>query len=180
MKHYLAFLRGINVGGHRIKMGPLCEMLAEIGLTEIKTVLASGNLLFRSEEGAAKTLEQSIEAHLKQGLGYEVATFLRSAKELRAMVALAQDDAMGDGPPAASVYVILLKKPASAKLKAGFAELASAQDHFTCIGREVYWRLSGKMSESPLFDKSIGDLLRGTPNTTRNRNTLLRMSAKLD
>ena len=51
MLKYIAFLRGINVGGHKpIKMEALAKAFASLGFQNVKTVLASGNVLFESRE----------------------------------------------------------------------------------------------------------------------------------
>ena len=46
MSQYIAFLRGINVGGHRVKMDRLRAIFIELGLQDVSTFIASGNVLF--------------------------------------------------------------------------------------------------------------------------------------
>ena len=48
MTHYVALLRGINVGGHVVKMDRLRALFAEAGLSGAQTFIASGNVLFSS------------------------------------------------------------------------------------------------------------------------------------
>jgi uncharacterized protein (DUF1697 family) len=61
MAAWVALLRGINVGGHRkVPMALLRETALGIGLIEPRTYVASGNLVFRSEE-AAPALETRLE-----------------------------------------------------------------------------------------------------------------------
>lgn len=51
MTIYIALLRGLNVGGHKIiKMVELKQMFESIGLTQVKTYIQSGNIVFESEE----------------------------------------------------------------------------------------------------------------------------------
>src|SRR5690348_3357996 len=87
MNRYIAFLRAINVGGHTVKMDALRAHIQALGLQNVETFIASGNVIFESPEQDAQALEKRIEAHLKQALGYEVATFLRTPAELAAVAA---------------------------------------------------------------------------------------------
>lgn len=85
--HYVAFLRGINVGGHKlIKMEELAHMFTTLGFSHVRTVIASGNVVFESHEQEEKVLVELIEAHLLLILGYEVKVLLRTIPELQAMV----------------------------------------------------------------------------------------------
>ncbi len=80
---YIAFLRAINVGGHIVKMERLRELFTELGLNNVQTYIQSGNVFFETDEADRDALTQKIENHLKQVLGYEVATFLRTVPELQ-------------------------------------------------------------------------------------------------
>jgi uncharacterized protein (DUF1697 family) len=174
MQQYVAFLRGINVGGHRVKMDRLRGLFEELKLAEVSTVLASGNVIFSSDEDDADALRDRIEGHLADGLGYDVATFLRTPAELGTIAA-------ADSPeePSASHYVILLHEAASDSLHSAFTALRSEMDDFQFSGREIHWRIQGKMSESPLFgDSRLERAAKGVPTTTRNMNTIRRLFVK--
>ncbi len=69
---YIAFLRGINVGGHRVKMERLRQIFTEIGLTNVRSYINSGNLFFDTNEKDRKISTKMIEQHLYSTLGYEV------------------------------------------------------------------------------------------------------------
>ena len=85
---YAAFLRGINVGGKRsIKMAELRTAFAAQGSTNVKTVLASGNVLFDTAEMDAAVLCEAIEQHLKQEFGHKIFVLLRTVAELQCLVA---------------------------------------------------------------------------------------------
>ena len=98
MPTYAAFLRGMNVGGHRITNADLARAMADLGFTELGTFLASGNLHFVTDAADAADpadLEVRIEDQLEQELGYAVPTLVRtapSAAKRRALLALASDD----------------------------------------------------------------------------------------
>src|SRR2546423_14142776 len=85
MPQYVAFLCAINVGGHTVKMNDLRRLCAAIGLANVETVIASGNVIFNSPSRSARALEKKIEAQLQANLGYAVATFVRSLPELAAI-----------------------------------------------------------------------------------------------
>ena len=82
MPHFIAFLRGINVGGHRVKMDRLRELFEELGLEDVSTFIASGNVIFSADSGDVQSLRVKIEEGLAKGLGYDVPTFLRTPAQL--------------------------------------------------------------------------------------------------
>lgn len=85
---YVALLRGINVGGHVVKMERLRELFAELGFARVRTYIQSGNVFFDSAENDRAALTQTIERHLHQALGYAVPVFLRTIPELEQVLAL--------------------------------------------------------------------------------------------
>ncbi|TFG64532.1 MAG: DUF1697 domain-containing protein [Gemmatimonadales bacterium] len=178
MTRYIAFLRGINVGGHRIKMPRLRELFEELEFEDVSTFIASGNVIFSSGSEDVEELRKKIEAQLADRLGYDVPTFIRSLAELDAVVAHAQSEA-SEVDSGSSVYVIFLQKPASVDLSSKFGELKTEMDDFDVTGREVYWHIQGKLTDSPLFDRGLEKLMREVPHTTRNMTTLRRLVAKL-
>jgi len=179
MPQYIAFLRGINVGGHRVKMDRLVELFEELPVSDVSTFIASGNVVFSATSKNVAALTTDIEGHLARGLGYDVATILRTPEQLDEIIAFGPADADEDLTSAASVYVILLNGPASPELRSNFASLCSETDDFQFGGAEIYWLLPGKMSESPLFAKQFAKAIKGVPNTTRNMTTLRRLAVKI-
>ena len=178
MPQYIALLRGINVGGHRVKMDRLRELFEELGLTNVSTFIASGNVIFSAHSGDVEALSDKIEKHLAQRLGYEVATFLRSPAQLDAIAARSEPPDGERRPSTSSVYVIFLRGPAGDTLRSTFASLGSEMDEFRFSGAEIYWRIQGKLTESPLFGRGLDGALRGIPTTTRNMNTVRRLAAR--
>src|SRR4051794_4754517 len=87
MERYVAFLRGMNLGGRRIKNEELKQEFDELGLSDISCFRASGNVIFATEEKGEEKLKQRIEAGLGESLGYKVPVFLRNVAELRAVSA---------------------------------------------------------------------------------------------
>lgn len=82
MSTFIALLRGINVGGHRVKMERLRELFRELGFADVRSYIQSGNVFFKTSEVDASALASRIETHLEAALGYPMPTFLRTVAEL--------------------------------------------------------------------------------------------------
>ena len=91
---YIALLRGINVGGHTVKMERLRALFDELGYANVRTFIQSGNVFFDTpdtDETSADdraALTAAIEAQLQAGLGYAVPTCLRTVPEMERTLAL--------------------------------------------------------------------------------------------
>ena len=107
MPRYAAFLRAINVGGHTVKMDRLRTLFEEMNLANVKTIIASGNVLFDSPSKNAATLEEKIERQLHMSLGYGVATFVRTAAEVE-QIAAYEPFSAAVRPPYHAMYVSFL------------------------------------------------------------------------
>src|SRR5512132_2409528 len=82
-----AFLRGINVGGHRpVAMGDLRAMFSGLGLGNVRTLLQSGNVVFTTSDSAAR-LRPIIEASCARELGHDISVVLRTEPEMKKVVA---------------------------------------------------------------------------------------------
>ena len=175
MPRYFAFLRGINVGGHRVKMGRLRELVEELGFEHVETFIASGNVIFSSASQDVHTMEERIARHLQEALGYAVPTLIRSQSELES---IATFEPSGSAPADHSVYVIFLPEAADVELRQSLDDLSTDTDRFEFAGREAYWLIRGKLSESPLFGMDLNKVIGGAPTTMRNMTTVRRLLAK--
>ncbi len=80
---YIAFLRGINVGGHhKVPMAELRMELKKIGFKDIITILNSGNIIFKSQEKNVKVLEKEIAIHLEETFKFKIPVVIRKADEI--------------------------------------------------------------------------------------------------
>ena len=84
---YIALLRGINVGGHTVKMDALRRHFESLDLSNVRTYIQSGNVFFTSGEPERAALSERIERHLRNALGYDVPVCLRTVAELEQVVA---------------------------------------------------------------------------------------------
>ncbi len=83
---YIALLRGINVGGHRVKMDRLRQLFEELGFANVSSYISSGNIFFDTSENDRQLLMGKIEPHLFSSLGYEVPVLLRTVNEVQAIL----------------------------------------------------------------------------------------------
>ena len=83
---HAAFLRGINLGRRRRVGGDeLRRLFGDLGFDDVATFRTSGNVVFAAAGGRESELRSRIEHALEAALGYEVAVFLRSAKQVRGL-----------------------------------------------------------------------------------------------
>jgi len=174
---YIAFLRAVNVGGRTVKMDRLRELLAAMGLDDVETFIASGNVIFNSASKAPRALEQRIEGQLRQALGYEVATFIRSAPELAAVAAYRPFGASEVVPVGHALSVGFLKSAPSEDARQKLLGLRTATDDFDAHGREVYWACRTRISESAISGALLERAL-GAAMTMRNVTTVRKLAAK--
>ena len=177
MDRYVAFLRGMNLGGRQIKNEELRRHFEEIGCEEVATFRASGNVIFTAPKREAEAkLAQRVEAELGERLGYEVPVFLRSIEEVAAIAAQEPFDAGAVEKSKGKLQVSFLgKKPSAAAQKKALAA-ATAEDLLAIEGRELYWLPSGGISESDLDWKPIEVAL--GPGTIRTMGTVEQIAAK--
>ncbi|MFB2586260.1 DUF1697 domain-containing protein [Herbiconiux liukaitaii] len=70
MARYAALLRGVNVGGITVKSAELAELFRSLGFSDVKTVLASGNVLFSTPSADASSAEhERVKTQIEKGLG---------------------------------------------------------------------------------------------------------------
>jgi uncharacterized protein (DUF1697 family) len=174
MASYVAFLGGINVGGHRVTMDRLRGEFESLGFDDVSTFIASGNVLFRAT-GSAAPLEARIEAHLEDALGYTVPTFLRTRAAVVACAALTPFGGVASGHT--HVVAFLKKTPGRA---AGTAALALANDHdrFALSGKDLHWYIRSGFSDSTIKASALRSAL-GQPYTVRNVKSLRTLAARL-
>jgi uncharacterized protein (DUF1697 family) len=176
MPTYAAFLRGMNVGGHRITNAELAAAVQAVGLDEVATFRASGNVIFSSPRRSTERLEKDIEAGLQKTLGYAVPAFLRDREQMRTIAArrpfsTEQQSGLKGKPQVA----FLSASPGSRERRAVLA-LAGERDALALEGRELHWLPAGGISESELDLKAIERLLGAF--TVRTTGTVAEIAAR--
>jgi uncharacterized protein (DUF1697 family) len=176
MAKRFAFLRAINVGGHTVTMARLRELFEGLGLRNVETFIASGNVVFEGGGADEAALRRKVEAHLQAALGYEVVTFLRTEWELAALV---KGCPFGEAEVAAgkALNVAFLQAPLSAEGQARLQALDTAVDAFLAPGREVWWLCRVRQNEST-FSNQVFEKALGIRATFRGIGTLQKLAAK--
>ncbi len=177
MPKYVAFLRAINVGGHNVKMDHLRSLFETMGFTNVETFIASGNVIFDSRMKNTTSVEQKVEADLRDSLGYEVVTFIRTTSEVAEIAASRPFTASKLNEAENTLYIGLMKATPSKAASEKLLKQSSAGDLFHINGREVYWLRCGKLVDSKFSMASIEKLLEQRA-TFRNVNTVQRLAAK--
>jgi uncharacterized protein (DUF1697 family) len=85
---YVAFLRAVNVGGRTVRMDRLRGLVSDLGFSNVRTHIQSGNVFFESTSSNQDALARKIEKHLESELGFDVPTFVRSIPEIERAIAL--------------------------------------------------------------------------------------------
>ena len=166
-QRHVALLRAINIGGRTVRMERLRSILAELGLAGVETFIASGNVIFDAPRGSISRLEARIESGLKDALGFEVTTFVRTPAELAAISAR-------EFPPVA-IYVGFLKHAPAPAAVASLRARGTPDDAFDVDGREVYWTCRTSMGQSSISSSMLEKVL-ATPMTMRNITTVRKLA----
>jgi uncharacterized protein (DUF1697 family) len=113
---YVAFLRGINVGGHTVKMADLKKAFEALGFENVRMILASGNIVFDAAGSDRIVLMLRIEEILKKRWGFDVPVVLRAAEDLRALISATPFKGI-EVTPATRLYITFLGEKAATTAK---------------------------------------------------------------
>jgi uncharacterized protein (DUF1697 family) len=174
---YVAFLRAINVGGRNCTMAELKKPFERIGLDDVDTFIASGNVIFSTSARSMAPLETRIEAALRAALGYDVATFIRREDEVAA-VARYRPFADADMRDAVSLNVGFVTAAMSPATRSALMAMATENDTFHANGREIYWMSRTRQSDSKISNAYLERVLK-VRSTFRGLKTIVRLADKL-
>jgi len=85
---YIAFLRGINLGKRQVKMGDLQKIFVDLGFTEVKTLIATGNVIFETDEQNEEVLRVKLETVLEKRFAFSIPVILRTKREIEKLLEL--------------------------------------------------------------------------------------------
>jgi len=168
-----AFLRAINVGGHTVKKETLCQPFLEENLTEVKTFLASGNVIFNNPSRESGALEQILEARMRLVYGFQTSVFIRSLEETAHLLAYPVFPSAEIAQAGAYNLAFLQHEPDAAAVER-LMSLGSDMDRIHVYGRQVYWLCAVKQSQST-FSNTVLEKVLGMQSTLRGMNTLHRL-----
>jgi uncharacterized protein (DUF1697 family) len=166
----VAFLRGVNVNGVTVKMTELRTTLTAIGLRDVRTVLASGNVVFEDDGAKPAERKKQIESALRATFGYDAWIVLLSASELTRIVGafpFTRDD------PDVHPYVVLGSDPKTLLTLHESAPELDPEVEAIAVGKgALYWRApKGRSTDTP-FAKVLAKKQFRESTTTRNLRTL--------
>ncbi len=171
MPRYAAFLRGVNLGrNRRVSGAELRSIFEELGFRGAETFRTSGNVVFEAGRASGDALRRKIEKGLTDSLGYEVAVFLRTADEIRAIAAYKPFPAEVIEATAGKLQVAMLTAEPNAALREDALAQGTDEDRLAFGDRELYWLPRGGMSQSTLDMKTIDKLV--GPTTVRTKGTI--------
>jgi uncharacterized protein (DUF1697 family) len=178
MARYIAFLRGINVGGNKkVAMPRLKQMLEGLGFTQVATLLQSGNAVFTSRERTTDGIARKIEAAIPKTFGFEVSVIVRTRDELATIVAKNPLDGAAENP-SHFLVTFFSTTPDKAKIEA-IDEKLHQPDEFHWRGREIYARFPNGIGRSKLASIVTSPRLGAVP-TARNWTTVTKLLALAD
>lgn len=169
----MALLRGVNVGTVKVTSAELAAMARRIGLDDVRTVLATGNLLFSADDDPAG-LKARIEAALGETFGYDAWIVLTTVDHFAAVIDAYPFDAEREGYHA---YVLFGSEQAVLdEIVATAADLGPADEAIAPGDGVVYWQCPKGSSTKTPFAALIAKARYRSTTTNRNLRTLRKLT----
>lgn len=164
-----ALLRGVNLGKRKVIMSELREVCEAAGFTEVRTLLASGNLIVKSKLSGAK-LEAKLEQVILDGLGLKTDVFVRDVDQLEAIIAANPFKAFTKAN--STFMVVNFMRGAASKAEMEAMEKTSLTGEEISQGKDcLYIKFPNGQGPSKLKLPKLG--------TARNWNTVSKLAAAL-
>lgn len=174
MTRYAAFLRGVNVGGVYLKMADVAAAFADAGFTNVRTILATGNVVLDSP-AAATAVRAKAEAALRKRFGYDAWVLVYPIEDVRAVVDGYPFEPEVDGYQSYVTFVSdagVLDELAALAGQAGADEkIAPGPDRAGVI----YWQVPKHQTLDSTIGKTMGKKRYKSSTTTRNLRTLAKV-----
>jgi uncharacterized protein (DUF1697 family) len=173
---YVALLRAVNVGGRAaVSMAALRDLAAALALDEPRTVLQSGNLVFRAKATGLDTLARRLREALSTRLGIDTAVMVRDASAWRAIIDgnPFPDEARADP---GHLLVMLLERPATARDAGAVRASIKGRERVAAAGGALYLVYPDGVGRSRLTGAVI-EKATGSKGTARNWNTVQKLAA---
>ena len=176
MPVHIALVRAINVGGHNpVSMAELRDLVARLGLREVRSLLQTGNLVFRSGARKSGPLETLLEAEAAKRLHLQTDFFVRSADEWAAIMGRNPFRAEAERNPGRLLVIFLKAAAAPADVEVLRAAI-TGREVVQTDGREAYVVYPDGVGRSKLTTALMERKLR-TRGTARNWNTVAKLGA---
>jgi uncharacterized protein (DUF1697 family) len=166
MNKHIALLRGINVGGHRrVPMQELRVLAEDAGCRDVRTYVASGNLVLASEDHP-NLIEATLERAIERRFGFAVDVVVRAKTEWTKYLSSNPFDVEGEREPNL-VMLCIGKQPATAGAEAALRIRASREERVE-LRSDALWLYFGDGSGR----SKMGVGLKTGVWTTRNLSTV--------
>ena len=176
MTTYIGLLRAVNLGPHnRVGMKDLAALLTKLGMQDVRTLLASGNVVFRSDNASAEKLETLFEDAVAKKMKVETDFFVRSAAEWQAIVDANPFPKMAKDDPGHLIMMCLKAAPPAASVTA-LQKAIKGRETVKAKGRQAYFVYPDGVGNSKLTINVIEKHL-GASGTARNWNTVLKLAS---
>jgi uncharacterized protein (DUF1697 family) len=175
MARFVAFLRAVNLGERRVAMPTARGVLEELAFEHVGSYANSGNLLFNAAGGASDH-ESVIRSALEDVFGFELTTFVRTARQVKA---LATDKPFGVIAAGHTHFALLPLTRLTAAEKNAVQALSNDHDEVVVRGRDVHWLIRSRSPETTLGPRQWSQALPDNPTTARNTTMLERLAKKL-
>jgi uncharacterized protein (DUF1697 family) len=178
MPAYVAFLRAVNVAGHgKVAMADLQHAVAGLGFQDVRTVLQSGNVVFRGVARPTAALERALEAQAAKRLDLRTAFIVRTDRELAGIVAENPFPNEAERDPGHLVVMFLRGAPSASAVQ-GLQAASRGPEVIRVSGRQLYVVYPDGIGRSKLTLALIERHL-ATQATGRNWNTVRKLAALL-
>jgi uncharacterized protein (DUF1697 family) len=168
MTRYAALLRGVNVGGVNLKMADVAAAFADAGFTDVKTILASGNVLFDSTAGV-KSVRAKAEGALRETFGYDAWVLAYDLEDIRAISEAFPFTREVEGHHS---YVTFVTDPDVLDELVALRDDAKAGEKIERGEGVVYWQVSKTGTLDSTIGKTMGKKRYKSSTTTRNLRTV--------
>ena len=177
MKTHLAFLRGVNVGGHKkLPMADLRAFVEKLGFQDARTLLQSGNLVFRSDgKRGDEALETLLEAEALSRLGLQTTFLLRTAAAWAEIIARNPFPEAAVNDPS-HLLVMLFREPPTAEATELLRANATGEERLHPDGRQLYAVFPAGIGDSKLASVLMSPRV-SKHATGRNWNTVTKLGA---
>jgi len=172
----VCLLRGVNIGGHhKIKMDDLRSLCTGLKLAEVKTLLQSGNVIFRTDERNLSALADKIEVAIERKYGFRPEVLLRAIPEMREVVAR-NPFAKRKGIEPGKLAVAFLEDEPTSTMRNALLEMDIAPEELHVIGRHLFIYFPNGQGRPRLSWSQVAKIL-NTSSTARNWNTVTKLLA---
>ena len=174
MTAVISMLRAVNVGGHnKIKMEALRALYESLKLRDAQTYVQSGNVIFRSDERDVARLTKRIEDGIERKFGFRPNVILRTAAEMREVIAR-NPFAKRRGIEPSKLLVSFLASDPGAEAREKVRQMKCDPEELQIAGQEPYIYFPNGSGRSKLSLARLEKTLK-TPGTSRNWNSVTKM-----